>query len=236
MHSTSIPPGLKYCFLLGFIISFLNTATGQEQDWALKKSEDGILVYFRKSVDSKINELKIETTVDASIVSVVALMRDVPAYPDWVMNCKMAEKIEACPENTNCYYSQVDFPWPLSDRDFFARNQLKQDPQTMVVVSKLTADPDFLPEQKGFVRIPKMEITWILTPIAPDQVKIDYHLISDPGGKLPSWLINLAIDKGPVTSIKRFKEMVQRKQYQEAVVPNIRNISETTRYYTEEEK
>jgi ribosome-associated toxin RatA of RatAB toxin-antitoxin module len=231
MNSLTILPGLRMLLLFSVSIFISETAIAQDNSWKHKKSEDGIEVYYRKVENSKINELKIETTVNSSLVSLVALLRDVPAYTEWVMNCKMAERIES-DTGERLYYSQIDFPWPLSDRDYVAKNQLSQDSVTKTVYSKLSVVPGYVPEKKGIVRIETLEITWKITPISPEKVKIDYHLISDPGGSLPSWMINMAIDKGPVSSLKKLKEMVKRKKYQKASIPNIKNLENAPRYFS----
>lgn len=225
---TTIIINMKITSINSKILSFLLLLlpiTGIAQDtWKHKKSEDGIEVYYRKSDTSKVNELKVETTIDASIISVVAALRDIPAYTEWVMNCSLAKKLEAHSMVETCYYSQVDFPWPLSDRDFIAKNNLFQDSATKIVYSELKGVPDYLPEKKNFVRIQHLKITWKITPLTPNKVKVDYHFQSDPGGHLPGWLINMAIDKGPVSSIKKLKKLVMRDKYQQAIVPNIENI------------
>lgn len=231
MNSLTNLPGLRMLLLFCVSIFISETAIAQDNSWKHKKSEDGIDVYYRKVENSKINELKIETTVNSSIVSLVALLRDVPAYTEWVMNCKVAERLES-ETGERLYYSQIDFPWPLSDRDYVAKNQLSQDSVTKTVYSKLSVVPDYMPEKKGIVRIETLEINWKLTPVSPDKVKIDYHLISDPGGSLPSWMINMAIDKGPVSSLKKLRELVKRKKYQEATIPNIKNLENTPKYFS----
>lgn len=214
----------KSFFLLGICLCFSLIGSTQEIPWKHKKSEDGVEVYFRKSPDSRVNELKIKTTIDASIISVVAALRDIPAYTQWVMHCTKAEKLFAKSMVETCYYSQVDFPWPLSDRDFIAQNNLFQDPATKIVYSKLKGVPDYLPEKPGYVRIQHLKITWKITPLNTNKVAVDYHFQSDPGGNIPAWMINLAIDKGPVGSIKKLREMVQKEKYRTAIVPGIQNI------------
>ena len=224
----------KVLILLTLCICFSGLGMAQEIPWKHKKSEDGVEVYYRKSPDSRVNELKIKTTIDASIISVVAALRDIPAYTEWVMNCQKAEKLFAKSMVQTCYYSQVDFPWPLSDRDFIAQNDLFQDPATKIVYSKLKGVPDYLPEKPGFVRIQHLKITWKITPLSTDKVAVDYHFQSDPGGNIPAWMINLAIDKGPVSSIKKLRTMVRKEKYQTAIVPGIQNIEKMATQLGEE--
>ncbi|MBK8922208.1 MAG: hypothetical protein IPM81_12020 [Saprospirales bacterium] len=45
---------------------------------------------------------------------------------------------------------------------------------------------------------------------------------SDPGGNLPDWAINLAIDVGPRETIKRMREILKDPLYQNAKLAHIR--------------
>lgn len=200
---------LVLVLLLGSIFVSLNA---QEYDWKLKKKTDELSVYYRKRPDSKINELKLTTTIEARLSTVVALLRDTEACPQWVYNCVKSEIVKT--EGPFRYiYSEMNFPWPLSNRDFYARTHITQDKDTRVVTSRLVAMPGFRPEKEDMVRIPEMNVTWIFTPIGKNLIRLDYLLASDPGGALPSWLINMALDKGPTKSIAQFKKMLQYPKY-----------------------
>ncbi|MEN0004702.1 MAG: START domain-containing protein [Bacteroidota bacterium] len=210
--ATCKPLCVKYVCISLLAIVMVNSAFAQENQWEPKKETDNLSVYYRDVPDSKLKELKVSTTFRANLSTIVAVLRDVPAYPLWIYGCEAAEVVER-KDNANYIYAQMDFPWPLSDRDYYAKATLHQDSQTKQVTSYLVALPTYSSEKEDFVRIPKMEVTWIFTPLDKNTVQLDYLLSSDPGGALPSWLVNMFLDKGPTKSLARFREMLQLDKY-----------------------
>lgn len=117
-------------------------------------------------------------------------------------------------KNEMYYYSTIDFPWPLSDRDFIAHSTIEQHPTTKVVTSRTVGIKNYLPPKEEIVRMPLLDITWVLTPTDDGKVEIDYILKSDSGGNLPVWLVNMAVDHGPTQTMLKLKELVQLEEYQ----------------------
>jgi hypothetical protein len=195
----------------------VGSAAAQESEWKLKRDADGLKVYHRKAEHSNINELKIEAILDGSLSTVVAVLRDVAAYPQWIYKCIHAERLKPPTETTGLYYSQIEFPWPMSNRDFIARSKMWQDPQTKRVFIEVKSEPRHLAEKKDLVRIEQMTLKYELIPLpGGKKVKMLYYLHSDPGGVLPSWLVNMALDSGPLNTIKGLRGMLQREAYQQS--------------------
>ena len=183
------------------------------EEWKLKKETEHIKVYYRKAADSRVNELKLLTTVNSSLSGLVSLLRDVPNYTNWIYKC---EKVEPLGQSTNSqgrYWAELDFPWPLQNRDMICHSQISQHPETKVVTINVKGEPAYLKKKNGIVRIEVLELTWTLTPKPGGQVAIEYQLLSDPGGSLPGWLINLAIDQGPTQTIRGLREHVASEKY-----------------------
>jgi hypothetical protein len=188
----------------------------QSHEWKLKKEIKDLKVYFRKSTDSKINELKIETVVNAPVATVVAAIRDVPMQPYWVYHCIEAERLHMVSETENYVYAKIDFPWPMSDRDYVVNSKLWQDTLAHEVVLHLSARPHYIPEKTDVVRIPLMEAVWKFKDLGNGKTKVTNHLKSDPAGTMPPWMVNLAIDQGPTRSMHNLKELVKKEKYQKA--------------------
>ena len=69
--------------LLGFsLFSFPHFPAKTASDWVFKHEKSGIKVYY-KDEGTGIYDLKLVTTVEASLHAVAALLTDVEAYPKW---------------------------------------------------------------------------------------------------------------------------------------------------------
>ena len=215
---------LFFTFLL-FLCSF-NAKAQEIGPWELKKNKNGIEVYVRDNSDSPIKELKMKFNVEASMSAIVELLLDVPAIPDWVYKCPEAYTIKKINDQVEVYYNLVDFPWPLSDRDLIVKNTLTQDSLTKMVRSESFVSEGHLPEKEGIVRIKKTHLWWEFTPKSNGLVEVEYFLSSDPGGLIPAWLINLAIDQGPIQTINAFRKTLKKPKYRNAQVHFISELVE----------
>ena len=90
---------------------------------------------------------------------------------------------------------------------------LLQDSVTKNVFTNSTAEPDFIPETDGRVRVPVYIAEYQLTPTPNGQVDVSYRLRLDPGGKIPDWMVNLFIIKGPYESTLKMRERIETGKY-----------------------
>ena len=136
-------------------------------------------------------------------------MRDVQGYPDWVYKCTDSELVERPSSSEAVYYAVMDFPWPLTDRDFVAGSKIYSTSTGKVVIT-VKGITDRVPEHKERVRVPVLDYRWEFIPLDNDVIQVKYYLRSDPGGELPPWLVNLVIDQGPTQTVKNLRELLQK--------------------------
>jgi ribosome-associated toxin RatA of RatAB toxin-antitoxin module len=207
------------------IFSILPTISFAQNEWELKKDSDGISVWWRATEGTDIKELKIQLEVNASLNTIAAVLSDVPKYEEWVYSTEKSVVVEQ--NGTDLvYYNIMDFPWPMDDRDLVMLTDLKQDSLTKIITSNSTAVPEKVPYDDDMVRVEMTETQWIVTPLGNNRAKIDYTLISDPGGSIPAFLTNIAADYGPYKTMKAFRERVQRSEYKDAQVEGIEELVE----------
>lgn len=199
--------------LLWLCYGQLSAQTGA---WSLERETEGMKVYLREAVDSDIKEIKIETTLSASLDAVVSVLKDVPLYSDWVYKCLEANRLQASTNTSSLYYCRLDFPWPMSDRDFVAKSKLRQDPDSRTVYIDVKGVPNYKSAKEDIVRITDLNIHYVLEPISAKQVKMTYRLHSDPGGSIPAWLVNLVVENGPTNTVKGLREKLKETKYQHA--------------------
>ena len=209
-------------WLIGTFLCLVGFVQAQEAKWELKKDKNDVKVYVREAADSPIKELKMAFEVEANMNAIIALLQDVEAIPDWVYKCSEAHVVKEVSAEEEYYYNRIDFPWPMSDRDFVVRSLLTRDPSNNTMRSESWIAPDMVPEKEGVVRIKELHLWWNFIPKSNGVVHIDYYLKSNPGGYIPAWMVNMAIDQGPLQTIKRFKKALKNPKYKDAKVAFLR--------------
>jgi hypothetical protein len=202
--------------LSSITLLFVFAAAMAQEDWKLKTDKDGIRTYSKKLNDSKINAVKVESVFPASLAQFVAVIADVRSYDKWIYNSKSTSLIKQVSPAELYYYSEVGFPWPATNRDFVSHVVIRQDPRTKVVNVDASNVTGFIPVKPNIVRITRSTAKWTITPVAGNQIRVEYILQVDPGGDLPAWLINPFASKGIVETFKNLRAQLKRAEYASA--------------------
>lgn len=196
--------------ILAVLLSVAGFAAFGQTDWTLQQRQDGVSIYTRAYPDSKFKAIRVKCQVQASLARLVYVILDVNTAGQWVYGTKSATLLKQVSPAEIYYYSVVDMPWPLTDRDFIAHVTVTQDPRTYVVSVVGPTTPDYMSPKSGIVRVPSGEGDWVLTPLAGGMVAIDYTLRTDPGGGLPAWLVNLFVTKGPLETFSALQQQLRK--------------------------
>lgn len=205
--------------LISIILLSFTVSLAQDKEWKLESNKNDMQVYTRMSADSPIKELKIELDVDASLSQLVKILEDVDFYPNWIYSCSSSYVVEEVEKGDFYYYVEMDFPWPLSNRDLVQHSVMEQDPSTLEININTTTESsaEKVALKKDNIRLITGSIHWKLTPISVNKTHIYYHLVTNPGGNLPAWIVNMAIDLGPSKTMKKLKESVGEEKFKEGV-------------------
>lgn len=189
--------------------------------WVFKNEKEGVKVYYRKTSD--VYELKLITSLKVSLSGLVTLLSEVENYPKWGYKVAESRELKKISAQETYYYSRLDFPWPLDDRDVVVHSKMVQDPVTRRVTATSKAMPDYLASNKGVVRMRNAHTTWTLLPGPGGWTYVEYYIYSDPGGSLPDWLVNMALDVGPRETIKNIRGFVQQEKYRNAKLAHLKD-------------
>lgn len=207
-------PRLLFAFVLQILVVAQLHAQKEKDGWIFKNEKDGVKVYYRKTSD--VHEIKLITSIKSSLSGITHLFNEVDDYTKWGYKLAEARLLKKVSEKEFYYYTRLDFPWPLNDRDLILHTKLEQDSTTKHVTSTSVAKPNYLPETKDNIRIKSTTTKWTLVPGENGWVYVEYYINSNPAGNIPDWLVNMAIDVGPRETIKNMRKILKEPKYQAA--------------------
>lgn len=204
--------------LFGWLAFFLlpQLPVAAQENWTLRKNDKGIQVYSRKTDSFRINELRVTTVMQAKLSQLVAAITDIQEHEKWVykaLNTKMLKRNSA---TDLFYYTEVDAPWPFDNRDVVMRMVVEQDAKSRAVTIHTYNVDNFYPFQKDIVRIMVSRGKWQVTPLANNQLQIEYRIQVDPGTGIPAWLINFFATNAPYETFVHLREHIKLPKYAEA--------------------
>ncbi|WP_019658625.1 START domain-containing protein [Variovorax atrisoli] len=202
MKSTSLVAAAALGLLAG------QTSFAQEA-WSLAKEADGIKVYVREVPDSSLREFRGEVQLKTSTDRVVQTLKDASAFKKWMPDVVVSDLLRST-STEQYHYLENKAPWPVSPRDgayHFTYSRTSEANREVITV-RVEAVPNYVPQRKGRVRIPKADGHWKLVPTA-DGVSVSYQIHASPGGAIPEWLANRAAVETPFDTLKALRSYLQ---------------------------
>jgi hypothetical protein len=197
--------------LIFLILLFCGLLTAAAQDkWDLKKDEGGIQVYTRKAATGNIKELRVTCVLEASRAQLISTLQNIADYSSWVYSNKKSYILKTLNPQNIIYYTESHLPWPIKDRDLIVQLNISPTPEVLNIQAKSV--PDYLPLKDEYVRVPYSLATWKVTDAPNNKLKVDYTFSVDPGGNIPSWLVNATLTIGPYNSFAKLKEILKAQK------------------------
>lgn len=188
-----------------------------EPSWIKIKDKNGITLFKRTFPGSPISEFKGETIVNARIEVIEMVLRDIPAYAEFMYNCREGRLIKAFSRDDMIILNVTDMPWPLTDRDVVVRSIVSRDFNRGLfsVVLQGLPEPEssqYCPLRKDRVRMYDLKGIFILEIIDREHTRMSYIVHADPVG-IPSGLTNFFSDDNPYGTLTGIKRMVRMEKY-----------------------
>lgn len=197
--------------------------SGQEKGWKLHSEKDGVQVFTQAVDHSAFKAVKAVGVVETSLSRIAYVLMDVKTTKEWVYGTKVCTLLKQMTPGDLIYYSEVDLPWPASNRDFIIRITLTQDVKTKVITIVAENMPSYISEKNGIIRIQRSSGLWHITPIDASHVRVEYTLQVDPGGWIPAWLVNMVASTGPYQSFIGLRKQVKKEKYRDARLEGIKD-------------
>jgi len=195
-------------FLFTLVLIGFSMAKAQGK-WELKKSDNGIEVYTRKAATGNLKELRVICELNAAKAQLIGALQDIDSYNSWVFCNKKSEILKTENPDKIIYYTQTHLPWPLKDRDLIVELNINPTPDGFNAFVK--SIPDYVPRNKDYIRVPYSLAQWHVTQASENKLKVDYTFSIDPGGSIPSWLVNATLAIGPYNSFMKLREILKAK-------------------------
>jgi hypothetical protein len=196
----------KANYFLFFLLAVTFNAAA-DTDWELAKEAEGIKVYTREVDGWEIDEFKVISVLNVKRYLIYNAIIDVVSYPTWypdIMESQVCKKVS----DTEFYcYSKLDIPWPSDDRDGECHIKVTHNSELKTTLIEMNVCTKYKPEQDGYIRMTKGKGFWKLTSKGEGTV-VHYQYLSDPGGSIPSWIINMFIVDNPFNTMKALKSKV----------------------------
>jgi hypothetical protein len=184
--------------------------------WRRVDEADGVVVDVREVEGMDFPEFRGIGVVSAPMLHVAAVLADLTRTCQWTARCAAVREVSRKSEFDRIFYTRTSAPFPVSDRDAvlhatFTGNLKEQ--QELVIRMVSTTSP-LEPVHDGVVRIPYLRGQYTLTAASPTQTRVEYRVIANPGGWLPTWLVRQSSKDIPRDTLLGLRKQSARTQGQ----------------------
>lgn len=211
-------------YLTGFMLLLcgVSAAAGDwrdpdDPDWYLAKETPSRQTLTRSVEGSSVEAFQGRGVLAARLESVLAIFHDPEACRDWVHQCVVSRRHPGQEFRRAVVYGVNDFPWPADDRDYVLEAELDYEAgRQLAVIRYEVIESELEPANDDYIRIPMMSIRYQLRALSDRETEIIWVQHTDPGGLLPSWLLNMLLVDIPFESMERLEQLANQPRYARA--------------------
>lgn len=205
---------IRLLLIYFFSLSIFISAKAQE-DCKLKKDQEGIKIYLCKKEGSSFKTIKVAFETKGTLKSYASGVLNIAGYKEWQNSILNIYTLENINDLELIYYSEVDAPWPVSNRDLIFHLKMDQDSITKSLTVSLKQLPLFIPAKEGIVRIPTANSLLTVIPIDSVHLQVNYVIHVDPGGDIPAFIANVFSTNTPWHTFNNFRIKLANDEFDE---------------------
>lgn len=184
-------------------------------DWQTRKVKNEIEVAQRPVVGSKYFETRGEMRSNASLFSILAVLRDAEACAQWLYKCKQGKVVNREGASSSITYMVIDAPLMLKDRDMYVRSTVSYLKDENEVHIDLEGAEDFGPQVRKRVRVLDFHGHWALTQTEEGPIELVYQVYSNPQVS-PAKPANSTMVTSVLDTLGKVDRLAQQEPYKNA--------------------
>lgn len=203
-----------YFFLLTFICQPLSYAVESQWKPENKTHHRGdIAIYTRHAKDEPVKAFRGVMQVAQSPLDVLAVLMDLPSYPEWVYQCN-STRANLVSEDPKLIYMSFNGIWPTAGRDILVDFNITQKEENGPIHIHVFDAEHAYPKQGKYVRIPQLDNHWHIRPLSDGWTEIEFQTQFRAGGRIPNWLMNMVITMAPRKTMQGMKKLLASGKYE----------------------
>ncbi|MBF0441611.1 MAG: hypothetical protein HQK54_06875 [Oligoflexales bacterium] len=237
-----------YLFLLCVLIGFLINAASPKTSWETISNSDGIIVSRRIHPGTDMQEMKGVGKINVKLPKMIALLSDSNSMPYWIEGCIKSKLLKRnftedsfdmeINEYVQTLWGENELPWPFQNRDYVLEAKLSFVPpaegkKESLIITSTAIRSDEVPKNEKLVRIEKMRVEFIISPTDDqDVLEMQFLVLLDPGGHIPTWLSDLVARHMPLKTFQKIRKLVEKPDYDRKIEKLvIHHMSELSKKY-----
>ncbi|CAH2292154.1 phosphatidylcholine transfer [Pelobates cultripes] len=169
-----------------------------QEPWQLFTESMGFQIYRLQDQESGLYQYKVYGGLSDCLPELFAdVYMDLEYRKKWDQYVNALREVES--EEDPVIYWEVKYPFPLANRDYVyvrERQDLDVDGRKIFVILAKSVSVNHCPEKSGIIRVTAYKQSLAIESDGSSGCKVFMYYFDNPGGMLPSWLINWTAKSG----------------------------------------
>ena len=215
-----------------FMMIFALFMLVEADEWSLVKEKEGVTVYTREINGSDFLEFRGETVVEGSVEALVSILYDTPNAPAWMHQCSFGMTLEEVAFDENYIFQIYDLPFPVSNRQVVLHSRLSWTQEGVRLDSQEVNT--YCDERQtsrckrvveaDLVNIERSRGHYIFTPLSEKRTEVVWQQHVEPGGSIPTWLVNVLVVDIPFNTLLQLQTLVKDEKYHDMTETKLRDM------------
>jgi hypothetical protein len=175
--------------------------------------KNGVKIEWRDVEGARVKEIRAVGTVRQPLERLVAVLRDVEHFPDFMPPTEKVELVGGSGDARRLHIT-INPSW-ISRRDYCIEVTWTHFPDGSVGSRWSQFDEGCPPPTKGVVRHLRTDGTWRLRALDGQRTLVEYQAITDPGGSVPAWVVS----RGTARAMRGMFETLARRAAEPQYAP-----------------
>ena len=202
---------VRRTLILSLVLITLFLSPTKAKAWEEISKKEGVTVWQKKVPGSPFVAFRGELMINASIRKVLAVLNDQERKTKWMHLCTANYVLEHIKTGHLILYNRTGSSYPfVADRDVVAEVILVVDKENATI--NISAKNVSHPRQglvDGVVRLQNLDLHWSLKFINKTKTLVRYEVLTDPGGWVPAWIVNIVSEGIPYWTLKGLAEQTK---------------------------
>jgi len=180
-------------------------------NWKLVSQKDGIKIYEKEIKNQDLLAFKGEAVVNANIAKIAQVLGDNSRKIEWAPNIEKATTLRTLSFYERIEFSHTNTPWPLKDRDFVFKANIKLDQEKKQLKIFIKSIP-FKDLSRGENVRGELNQTIFTVKSIGDGSKslVSFEVFADPKGSIPNWVANIFQKDWPRKTLEGLRKQVKK--------------------------
>jgi len=207
-----------------------HTLADVQSQGKLAIDRDGVKVWTFKQAGNPIMNFRATTVLESTLSGAVALVMDTDHSAEWAPYTGKAVILDRNDQaGTFLLRMDLEFPFPLSNRDVVVSGHLSQDADGVVTIKNVSTEDPRAPVRPHFIRVQHYEGLWQFKPVGKSTsgkqlIEVTVSGFADPNGMLPLSIVNLFVQEQPFEMLRNMHNYVKAAKYQKATVVGVKEL------------